>query len=335
MIVAYESGPELTRTLPGLAGELLPGDEVIVVDNASKVSPRAVVAEHLPQATVIDMGRNAGFATAINRGAAASSGDIVVMLNPDALPEPGFGSAIRRPGSENPEWGAWMALVACRIDGEKVVNSWANPVHFTGIAWAGGHGRPLAEAGGPRDIAVASGAAFAVRREVWNEVAGLPEEFFLYHEDIDISIRIQSAGHRIGLQSEAVVDHDYDFNSNDRKWFWLERNRLAMVIRNYPQPMLALVAPALVATELVLLLVSARQGWLGAKLKSYRDLIRWLPRLRSERRQILATRKISPRQFADLLTPDLDSPLIPAFARKGVVRGVLRCYWKVVLRSLG
>ncbi len=329
MIVAYESGPELARTLPGLERELNPGDEVIVVDNGSKVSPRDVVAEFLPRGTVIEMGRNAGFTVATNRGAAASSGDIVLMLNPDALPEPGFGEAIRRPFSERPGWGAWMALVACRMNGEKVVNSWANPVHFTGIAWAGGHGQPLADAGIPREIPVASGAALAVRREVWEEVGGLPEEFFLYHEDIDVSLRIQAAGHRIGLETEALVDHDYDFHSNSRKWFWLERNRLAMVIRNYPGQLLALVTPALIATELVLLLVSARQGWLGAKLKSYRDLIRWLPRLRTERREIQAASQLTPIQFADLLTPDLDSPLIPEFARKGLVRTILRTYWKL------
>lgn len=330
MIVAYDSGPELARTLPGLGRELASDDEVIVVDNGSSASPRDIVSEHLPGARVIEMGRNAGFAAAVNRGVAESSGEVVLMLNPDALPEPGFGEAIRRPATERPGWGAWMALVACRIDGEKVVNSWANPVHFTGIAWAGGHGEPLSKAGGPHEIPVASGAALAVRRKVWDEVGGLPDEFFLYHEDIDISLRIQAAGHRIGIQTEARVDHDYDFHSSDRKWFWLERNRLATVIRNYPASLLVLLAPALLATELVLLLVSARQGWVGAKLRAYRDLIGWLARLRRERRQIQAIRSITTRDFADLLTPDLDSPLIPEFARKGPVRAMLRIYWQVV-----
>ncbi len=330
MIVACDSGPELARTLPGLAAEIGPGDEVLVVDNGSTVSPREQVSQLLPEARVIEMGTNAGFTAATNRGAAESTGDIVLMLNPDALPEPGFGASIREPYAGRPDWGAWMALVACQIDGQKVVNSRANPVHFTGIAWAGGHGSPLSEVGGPADIPVASGAAFAVRREVWRQVGGLPEEFFLYHEDIDLSIRIQASGHRIGLQPQAVVDHDYDFHSNASKWFWLERNRLAMVIRNYPGPLLALVAPALLATELVLLLVSGRQGWLVAKLKSYRDLIRWLPRLRRERHGIQAARRITPGEFAGLLTPDLDSPLIPAFARKGPVRAALRIYWRAV-----
>ena len=335
VIVAYESGAELARTLPALQSELAAGDEVIVVDNGSKVSPRKVVTECLPAATVIEMGRNAGFTAATNRGAEASSGDLVLMLNPDAMPEPGFGDSIRKPFAARPDWGAWMALVACRIGGEKVVNSWGNPVHFTGIAWAGGHGRPLGEAGYSRAIPVASGAALAVRREVWEGVGGLPEEFFLYHEDIDISVRIQSAGYRIGLEVEAVVDHDYDFHSNSRKWFWLERNRLAMVIRNYPGRLLLLVTPALLATELVLLAVSAKQGWFGAKLKGYRDLISWLPRLRRERAEIESERVITTRQFADLLTPDLDSPLIPAFARKGLVRGMLRTYWRLVLVAVG
>lgn len=328
VIVAYESGPELARTLPALAGELEPGDEVIVVDNGSETSPAAVVAEHLPEAQVIEMGRNAGFTAATNRGAAESSGEVLLMLNPDAMPEPGFGRAIRRPYAERPGWGAWMALVACRIDGERRINSRANPVHFTGIAWAGGHGRPLSEAGGPGEIPVASGAALAVRREIWQRVGGLPDEFFLYHEDIDISLRIQAAGFRIGLQSEAIVDHDYDFHANPGKWFWLERNRLAMVIRNYPGRLLLLLAPALLATELVLLVLSARQGWLKAKLKGYRDLIGWLPRLRRERQVIRAARQITAGQFADLLTPDLDSPLIPGFARQGPVRILLRTYWR-------
>ena len=330
MIVAYDSGPELTRTLPALTAELLPGDEVIVVDNASSVSPSEVIERCLPQARLLPIGENVGFAAATNRGVAASAGDIVLMLNPDAMPEPGFGAAIRRPFAARPEWGAWMALVACRVDGEKVVNSWANPVHFTGIAWAGGHGRPLREVGESRDIPVGSGAALAVRREVWDAVGGLPDEFFLYHEDIDLSLRIQAAGHRLGLCREAVVDHDYDFHSNERKWFWLERNRLAMVARNYPGRLLALTAPALIATELVLLAVSARQGWLKAKLRSYRDLLRWLPRLRRERRRIQSARAITPAEFANLLTPDLDSPMIPPFARKGPVRTMLRTYWRTV-----
>lgn len=334
VIVAYNSASDLARTLPALARELRPGDEVIIVDNGSDRSPRAVIEEHLPAARLESMGRNAGFSAAVNRGAGLVGGGLLLILNPDAVPEPGFGTAIRRPATGHPEWDAWMALIACRTGGEQRINSWSNPVHFTGIAWAGGHGRPLAEAGPEREIPVASGAALVLRREVWDRLGGLAEEFFLYHEDIDLSLRLRSAGGRIGLEPAAIVDHDYDFHANELKWFWLERNRLAMVIRNYPAPLLALVAPVLVATELVLIPVAARGGWLRAKIRAWRDLVGWLPRLLRERRELRSRRVISTLEFARLLTPDLDSPLLPASVRRGPVRWILRAWWAGVLTLL-
>ncbi len=334
MIVAYNSGMDLRRTLTALGRETLPGDEVIVVDNGSRESPAPILEECLPGARLVEMGRNAGFTTAVNHGADLATGDLLLILNPDAMPEPGFGEAIRKPAGDRPEWDAWMALVACRIDGEMRINSWANPVHFTGIAWAGGHGRAISDAGPARDIPVASGACLAVRRESWQRVGGLAEEFFLYHEDIDFSLRLRSAGGRIGLEPAAVVDHDYDFGSNDLKWFWLERNRLAMVIRNYPAPLLALVAPVLFVTELVLVPVAARGGWLRHKMRSWADVVRWMPRLLRERRELALRRTITAGEFARLLTPDLDSPLLPEEVRRGPVRWLLRAWWAMVLAIL-
>lgn len=311
-----------------------PGDQVFVVDNGSTESPAPILEECLPAAILVEMGANVGFTTAVNRGADLAEGDILLILNPDAMPEPGFGDAIRRPAAEHPDWDAWMALVTCRIGGERRINTWANPVHYTGIAWAGGHGRPVGEAGSAREIPVASGACLAVRQEAWRRTGGLATEFFLYHEDIDFSLRLQSAGGRIGLEPAAVVDHDYDFGSNELKWFWLERNRIATVIRNWPAPLLALTAPVLVATELALVPVAARGGWLGHKLRAWRDLVRWMPRLLRERRELAARRRITPGEFARLLTPDLDSPLLPEAVRRGPVRLLLRTWWKAVLAIL-
>lgn len=336
VIVAYDSAADLRRTLPALGREARPGDEVIVLDNGPGGSGDLgdLVAELLPEARVVPMGANTGFTGAVNHGAELARGDLLLILNPDATPEPGFGDAIRETAAAHPGWDAWMALVACRIDGEPRVNTWANPVHYTGIAWAGGHGRPLEEADAAHEIPVASGACLAVRREAWHRTGGLAEEFFLYHEDIDFSLRLRSAGGRIGLEPAAVVDHDYEFGANALKWFWLERNRLATVIRNWPGPLLALVAPVLLATELALIPVAARGGWLSHKARSWRDLARWMPRLLRERRELAARRTITAGEFARLLTPDLDSPLLPEAVRRGPVRWLLRGWWAMVLAIL-
>jgi GT2 family glycosyltransferase len=328
LVVAYESRDDLTKTLPALLPELGAGDELIVVENKPGDGSAAVVGELAPRTRVVRTGRNAGFAGGCNAGAEAAKGDLLVILNPDAAPQPGFGEAIRRPWLEGREWGAWQALVA---DGEgERINSAGNPIHFTGIVWAGGHGRALSKAPAAGEVAAASGACLAISLERWRAVGGFPEEFFMYHEDVDLSVRLRAEGHAVGIEPAAVVAHDYEFGANEQKWFWLERNRLAFLVRTYPGALLALLAPALLATELALLLVSATGGWGREKRRANLAFVRWLPRLLRERRQLQSQRTISTHEFAAMLTPDLDSDLISPLVRSGPARLLLRSYWRLV-----
>lgn len=328
LVVAYENRDDLTKTLPALLPELGEGDELIVVENKPGDGSAEVVERLAPQARIVRPGRNTGFAGGCNAGAGVASGELLVILNPDAAPQPGFGEAIRRPWVEGREWGAWQALVA---DGDlRCVNSAGNPVHFTGIVWAGGHGLPLASAPPAGEIAAASGACLAIPMAIWRETGGFPAEFFLYHEDVDLSIRVRAAGHAVGIEPAAVVAHDYEFGANAEKWFWLERNRLAFLVRTYPGALLALLAPALLATELALLAVSAAGGWGRQKLRANLAVLRWLPRLLRERREIQARRAVSAAEFASWLTPDLDSELISPLVRLQPARLLLRGYWRLV-----
>jgi len=328
LIVAYESRDDLTKTLPALLPELGEGDELIVVDNKPGDGSAEVVRELAPRARIVQTGRNTGFAGGCNAGAETAAGDLLVILNPDAAPRAGFGEAIRRPWLEGRGWGAWQALVA---DGEaRCVNSAGNPIHFTGIVWAGGHGRPLSDAPPAEEVAAASGACLAIPLDRWRAVGGFPVEFFMYHEDVDISVRLRTEGHAVGIEPTAVVAHDYEFGANEQKWFWLERNRLAFIVRTYPGPLLILLAPALLATELALLLISARAGWGKEKREANLVFLRWLPRLLRERRALQRRRTISAGEFAAALTPDLDSDLISPLARSLPARLFLRTYWRLV-----
>jgi GT2 family glycosyltransferase len=333
LIVAWNSREELARTLPALLPELEDGDELIVVDNDSSDGTAGAVASLSPAARVVQTGRNAGFAAGCNEGARLARGDLLVVLNPDAAPRPGFGEAIRRPWLEGRGWVAWQALVA-EGDGT-TINSAGNPVHFTGIVWAGGHGDPIATAApAAGEVAALSGACLAIPRAGWEQVGGFPERFFLYHEDVDLSLRLRLAGGALGIEPAAVVDHDYEFGAREHKWRWLERNRWAFLIRVYPTSLLLLLAPALILTELALIPASISAGWGRQKLAAIGEVIRWLPRLLRERRQAQATRTISASEFASWLTPDLDSPFIPEIARSVPARLLLRGYWRAVLLLL-
>jgi N-acetylglucosaminyl-diphospho-decaprenol L-rhamnosyltransferase len=325
----------VAKTLPALTRQLRDGDEVIVVDNASTDGTTDAVEELAPGAVVVATGANLGFGTACNRGAQAASGELLCFLNPDAAPAAGFRDAIERPLVDDRGWGAWQGLVTSN-DGRQV-NTRGGVVHYTGIAWAGGAGDPLRDVGADAlpEPAFVSGACLAIERSTFVDHGGFAEDFFLYHEDVDLSLRLRLAGATLGVEPESRVDHDYEFAKGPAKWRYLERNRWATVIRTYPAPLLALLTPGLLATELALIAIAARGGWLPQKLAAWGDTIRSLPRLLRERRAVQARRAIGAGDFARALTADLDSTYLEAAGRSGLLRILLRGYWSAVVALLG
>ena len=191
-----------------------------------------------PGAKLIRNESNDGFSAACNAGAGAARGELLLLLNPDAAVQPGFREAIERPLAESPGWAAWQGLVL--RDGGKLINTAGNRVHFTGFSWAGGDGL-LAEGApdGPRPVDSLSGTCLALRRSDWEAIGGFPPEFFTYHEDTDLSmrLRLRLGGQRLGLEPAAVVDHDYEFDKpGARKWRHLERNRWALLDPHLARP---------------------------------------------------------------------------------------------------
>jgi N-acetylglucosaminyl-diphospho-decaprenol L-rhamnosyltransferase len=319
--------------LPPVAAQLREGDELIVVDNASADGTAEAVREMDIGATVIESGENLGFAAGCNRGAGRASGELLVFLNPDASPAEGFREGIERPLAEGRGWAAWQGLVTAA--GGRIVNTRGGVLHFTGIAWAGGAGEPVTEGPALLEPAFVSGACLAIPRSEFERTGGFPEEFFLYHEDVDLSLRLCLRGGRLGVEARARVDHDYEFTKGAAKWRYLERNRWATLIRTYPGSLLALLLPALLVTELALIPISIAGGWAPQKLRAWGETLRALPRLLAERRAIQATRRIGAGEFARALTAELDSPYLGPPARWRLLRTGLRAYWSVVLRLLG
>ena len=332
VVVTFRQGEELRPALTALTAQLRDGDELIVVDNASGDSTPDVALDVAPTARVICNQENTGFPGACNVGAAEAKGDLLVFLNPDAVPAAGWREAIERPLNDGSGWTAWQALVTA--EGGSVVNTRGGVVHFTGIAWAGGAGEPVTPlvAAEPGFV---SGACLAIPRAEFDRLGAFSADFFLYHEDVDLSLRARLAGGRLGVVPDARVDHDYEFDKGPAKWRYLERNRWATLLRAYPAALLFLLTPVLAATELALIPASIAGGWFGQKARAWGDTIRALPRLVRERRAVQATRTTTAAEFAQGLTPSLDSPYLGAASRSGPLEALLGGYWRFVLRLLG
>jgi GT2 family glycosyltransferase len=335
VIVAHDSVSDLRLSLPSLLAELEQEDELIVVDSGSSDGLAEELRTLAPRARLIEAPGNVGFAAGANRGAAVAMTDLIVVLNPDIALEHGWSDAIRAPWGG--PWAGWMALVT--MDGATVINTSGGVLHFTGLGWSGQVGEPISLApSGPREVGFLSGACLAVPRATWDACGGFAEEFFMYCEDVDLSLRLRLRGGSLAVVPDAKVIHRYEFDKGPTKWRLLERNRWATVIRTFPASLLVLVAPALLATEFAMWVVALRGGWGRMKALATFDVARRLPRLAKERRAIQADRVVDAATFAASLTGELSSPYLGAIGRNRTVNGALVAYWgfvRQVLRLLG
>ncbi|MBA3327471.1 MAG: glycosyltransferase, partial [Solirubrobacterales bacterium] len=260
LLVTYDSAAVITSTLVALSAQLRAGDEVVVVDNASRDDSAGVAARAAPAARIDRAAVNLGFAAGANRAAAQARGELLLFLNPDAEPAPGALEALRAGAGR---WTVWQALVT--YPGGAVVNTAGGELHPLGFAWSGRCDEPVVADDAPREVGFASGACLAVARADWQRLGGFPEAFFMYCEDVDLSMRARLAGGRVGIEPAAVFEHAYVFERGTAKRRLLERNRWLMLLRTYPARLLWPLLPVLALADLVLLAVATTQGWGAAK----------------------------------------------------------------------
>jgi GT2 family glycosyltransferase len=196
---------ELTEScLSHLGAQTIP-HVVIVADNGSTDGTPAKVREHFPHARVVELGSNLGFAAACNRGVAAGQSDIVVLLNNDVECRATFLEHLIAPFAD--ERVGLVAGVLVR-PGEREIDSVGLTADPTLAGFARLPGRSVADVAAAEPLLVGpSGGAGAYRRAAWEQAGGLDERIFIYSEDLDLALRLRSAGWLAAAAPEAVGVH--------------------------------------------------------------------------------------------------------------------------------
>lgn len=330
IVVAYESGPGLLPCVASVWADQ-PDWEVIVVDNGGGGEEIDAVAA-AGRATIVSPAVNAGFGGGCNLGASVATGDRLVFLNPDTIVVPG---SLRRLVEPLDDEDVGIATGRLRLrDRPELLHAEGTVVHVSGLGWSGGYGTAAPPSGQLTDVAAPCGAAMAIRAETFRSLGGFHDELFLYMEDVELGWRARMAGGRVVCSPEADVYHDYDFERNDRKRYFMERNRLAFLAICFSAWTLLLLSPVLIATELAMLAMAARQGWLRDKLAGWAWIVRNRRALLRRRLETQRGRRVRDRDLAKLLTAVVDPGMLDVPVLVRLFNPLLAAYWAAVRCAL-
>ena len=305
VIVTHQSTGTLERCLAALKAQTVQGFETILSDDGSSDGAPQAAAAADPGVILLAHGANLGFAAGNNRAAEQARGRWLVLLNPDAYPEPDWLQALLAAAEANPEARCFtarqrMARDPARLDGL------GDAMTVIGFPFRGGYGRP-----DPGTIPVAEvfspcGAAMMIDRALFLRLGGFDEAFFCYCEDVDLGYRLRLVGEPVLLAAEAVVLHEGSVTTGGRRSdfsiYHGVRNRLWLYVKDTPPLLFWLTLPLHAAATLGLGLRALVRGDGRAFNRGLVDAFKGMPAILRRRRAVQAGRTASSADIAAFMT---------------------------------
>lgn len=317
VIPTYNALRYLPACLSALRAQLGPQDEIILVDNRSLDQAGAWARRYAPDVRLLEMPANLGFAGGTNAGMVAARGELLLLINDDALAEPGCVESLWAALRATPGAGAAAgALTFSRRP--DIVASAGIRVQRDGVALDAHLGANLRELPAtPAPVFGASGGLALLRRELIADVGMFDGRFESYLEDADLAWRGRLRGWDAVLAPGATARHVYSATGgagSPRKERLLGRNRLRVIVRCIPGPLLRECLPAILAYDGMALAYAAllrRPAMILGRLEAAREL----PALLEQRRAIQARRSASVGELAAWLEP-APGPLAALWLRR-------------------
>jgi GT2 family glycosyltransferase len=218
-----------------------PNLEVIVVDNASKEDPSEACRAAYPGVRVIRNTENLGFSGGNNTGLRVSGGDYFFIVNNDTEFTPGLLEGLLEVFRLHPDAGIVCPKFHYYYDKGRIEYAGYRPVNLlTGRNGMIGHGEiDEGQYDEMRITSYAHGGGMLVSRKVVEEVGLMPEQFFLYYEELDWSEQIKRKGYKIYYQPRSLIYHKESMTTGKAsplKTFYLTRNRILFMRRNVQTP---------------------------------------------------------------------------------------------------
>jgi len=220
--------------------------EILMVDNDSSDSSVTYVQSTFPSVKVILLDKNCGFGRSINIAARQARGKYIALLNSDTEVEKNWLSSLVK--TMNSDIGIGAVCSKAMLGDENQIQNAGLVLFRQGFGRDRGalvdaerkmqsYEQDSAYFNDKREVWGFSGVSVLIRKDLFIELKGFDELFFMYYEDADFSIRLKKAGYRIVYDPNSVLHHIHTGSSDETSLFFLyhsERSRLVFLIKYYP-----------------------------------------------------------------------------------------------------
>jgi len=327
--LAYGAEPVLHASVASVLASTGVDVDVVLVDNGCTTDAVQTLPAD-PRLRIVTPADNLGFAGGVNFGARSAEGEFLSLVNSDAEVRPDTLAKLVAVASR-PEVGIASGSIRLASDPE-VINSAGNPVHVVGLSWAGGLDEPASRHAQEARVASASGAGLVLSRDLWLRLEGFADEYFAYHEDVDLSWRTWQQGLEVVYVPDAVVLHHYEFSRNALKMYLLEKNRQIFLRTAYGPRLRAATWLPTTALDVAMRIVARAQGWSDENARAHRWITDNRTWLRDRRAWVQSVRTTPDRALVPLLTATLDQQVFPLPRGAGALQTLMRVYWSVARR---
>lgn len=223
--------------------------EVICVENASADGSVERIRAAVSDVNLVEAAANGGFTGGCNLGASRANGEYIAFLSNEARPDPRWLAEAVAVLEDDRSIGC----VACKVVGwdGSVVDCVDGALSWFGMCYRPNQGRPDGEAWDtPADVLFGAGAAMIVRADLFRELRGFDERFFMFYHDVDFGWRLNLLGHRVRyVPSSLAFCRPPPTEGKFMSWrerYLLERNALLSLYKNLADETLSrTLAPAL------------------------------------------------------------------------------------------
>ena len=278
--------------------------ETIVVDNGSHDGTLEAIRESYPSVTPVALNTNTGFSFANNVGIRASRGEYIALLNNDTLVQPGWLGEMVKSLEELPDYGLCASKILM-MERPNIADACGDFFSVEGVAGKIGHGEVISNNDVPKPVFGASAGAVLYRRSMLEDIGLFDEDFFITHEDTDLSFRAQLMGYRCMYVPNAVAYHHVGATigiGSDAAAYYTLRNSELTYFKNMPDRLLWRFFHLHLLTNLLLLVAYSVRGQALTFARAKLHAMQMMQRTIQKRRNIQRNRRVSDEYLESVLT---------------------------------